>query len=92
MRFADKLFLTMTALLTGMFALFGTWMLSLDFSQLLNKEIEQGNNDSRTFHFLFEMGYQSTEELGGGLCHQQDPEQHRDQRGAGRTAYVCHAG
>ena len=64
MRFADKLFLTMTALLTGMFALFGTWMLSLDFSQLLNKEIEQGNNDSRTFHFLFEMGYQSTEELG----------------------------
>ncbi|MCI9335950.1 MAG: HAMP domain-containing histidine kinase [Lachnospiraceae bacterium] len=64
MRFADKLFLATTALLTVMFALFGTWMLSSDFSQLLNKEIEQGNNDSRTFHFLFEMGYQSTEEYG----------------------------
>lgn len=64
MKFADKLFLSMTALLTLMFALFGTWMLSSDFSQLLNKEIEQGSNDSRTFHFLFEMGYQSTEEFG----------------------------
>lgn len=42
MRFADKLFLAMTALLTFMFALFGIWMLSSDFSQLLNKEIEQG--------------------------------------------------
>ncbi len=64
MRFADKLFLAMTALLTLMFALFGTWMLSADFSQLLDKEIEQGNNDIRTFHYLFEMGYQSTEEFG----------------------------
>ena len=53
MRFADKLFLAMTALLTLMFALFGTWMLSADFSQLLDKEIEQGNNDIRTFHYLF---------------------------------------
>lgn len=64
MRFADKLFLAMTALLTLMFALFGTWMLSSDFSQLLDKEIEQGNSDSHNFQFLFEMGYQSTEEFG----------------------------
>lgn len=64
MRFADKLFLVMTALLTLMFAVFGIWMLSSDFSQLLNKEIEQGNNDSHTFHFLFDMGYQSTDEFG----------------------------
>lgn len=56
MRFADKLFLAMTALLTFMFALFGIWMLSSDFSQLLNKEIEQGNKDSRTFHFLLRWG------------------------------------
>ena len=61
MKFADKLFLFMTALLTLMFALFGIWMLSSDFSQLLDKEIEQGNDESRMFHFLFEMGYQSTE-------------------------------
>lgn len=64
MKFADKLFLAMTVLLTLMFALFGIWMLSSDFSQLLNKEIEQGNKESRMFHFLFEMGYQSTEEYG----------------------------
>ena len=69
MRFADKLFLVMTALLTVMFAVFGTWMLSSDFSQLLNKEIEQGNNDSRTFLFLFEMGYQSTRlKIGRASC------------------------
>lgn len=64
MKFADKLFLSMTVLLTLMFALFGIWMLSSDFSLLLNKEIEQGNSESRMFHFLFEMGYQSAEEYG----------------------------
>jgi len=64
MKFADKLFLSMTVLLTMMFALFGIWMLSSDFSQLLEKELEQGNKESRMFDFLFEMGYQSTEEFG----------------------------
>ena len=64
MRFAHKLFLSMTILLTLMFATFGIWMLSSDFSSLLNKEIEQGNKDSQMFQFLFEMGYQSTEEYG----------------------------
>ena len=64
MKFADKLFLAMTALLTLMFALFGIWMLSSDFTQLLDKEIERGNDESRMFQFLFEMGYQSTEEYG----------------------------
>ncbi|MCI8693058.1 MAG: HAMP domain-containing histidine kinase [Lachnospiraceae bacterium] len=64
MKFAEKLFLAMAALLTLMFALFGIWMLSSDFSQLLNKEIEQGNKESRMFHYLFEIGYQSTEEYG----------------------------
>lgn len=64
MKFAHKLFLAMTILLTLMFAVFGIWMLYSDFSMLLDKEIEQGDNDSRMFHFLFEMGYQSTEEFG----------------------------
>lgn len=64
MKFAEKLFLAMAALLALMFALFGIWMLSSDFSQLLNKEIEQGNKESSMFHYLFEMGYQSTEEYG----------------------------
>ena len=64
MRFAHKLFLSMTILLTLMFASFGIWMLSSDFSSLLDKEIEQGNQGSQSFQFLFEMGYQSTEEYG----------------------------
>ncbi len=64
MKFAHKLFLSMTILLTLMFATFGIWMLHSDFSRLLDKEIEQGNKDSQMFQFLFEMGYQSTEELG----------------------------
>lgn len=64
MRFAHKLFLSMTVLLTLMFSVFGIWMLSSDFSQLLNKEIEQGNKESQMFQFLFEMGYQTTEEYG----------------------------
>lgn len=64
MKFAHKLFLSMTILLTLLFASFGIWMLYSDFSRLLDREIQQGNKDSRTFQFLFEMGYQSTEEYG----------------------------
>ena len=64
MRFSDKLFLVTTALLTVIFMLFGSWMLSSNFSQLLDKEIERGNSESRMFAFLFEMGYRSTEEFG----------------------------
>ncbi len=64
MKFAQKLFLAMTILLTVMFAFFGIWMLFSDFSRLLDREIEQGNKESRMFHFLFEMGFQSTEEFG----------------------------
>lgn len=64
MRFSDKLFLATTALLTVIFMLFGIWILSSNFSQLLDKEIERGNSESRMFAFLFEMGYRSTEEYG----------------------------
>lgn len=63
-KFADKLFLAMTVLLAVMFAVFGIWMLDSDFSRLLNKEIQQGTSESRMFHFLFEMGYQSVAEYG----------------------------
>ena len=64
MRFSDKLFLATTALLTAIFMVFGIWMLSSNFAQLLNREIERGNSESRMFAFLFEMGYRSTEEYG----------------------------
>ncbi|MCM1540904.1 MAG: HAMP domain-containing histidine kinase [Blautia sp.] len=65
MRFSDKLFLATTALLTVIFMAFGSWLLSSNFSQLLDKEIERGNSESRMFAFLFEMGYRSMEEFGG---------------------------
>ncbi len=64
MRFSDKLFLATTALLTVIFMFFGSWLLSSNFSQLLDKEVERGNSESRMFAFLFEMGYRSTEEFG----------------------------
>ena len=64
MRFSDKLFLATTALLTAIFMIFGIWMLSSNFSRLLDKEIDRGNSESRMFAFLFEMGYRSTEEYG----------------------------
>lgn len=64
MKFADKLFLMTTVVLTLFFTVFGIWMLHFNFSRLLNREIEQGNNESRMFRYLFEMGYQSAEEYG----------------------------
>lgn len=64
MKFSNKLFLTTTALLTLIFTLFGCWMLSSDFSALLDREIKRGNSESRMFRVLFEMGYQSTQEYG----------------------------
>lgn len=64
MKFADKLFFTMLVLLTLIFAVFGVWMLNSNFNRLLDRELEQGNSESRMFHFLFEMGYHSVEEYG----------------------------
>lgn len=64
MKFADKLFLMLTALLTLFFTVFGIWMLHSNFSRLLNREIEQGGNEYRMFQYLFEMGYRSVEEYG----------------------------
>lgn len=64
MKFANKLFLTTTALLTLIFTAFGCWILSSDFSALLDREIERGLSERRMFQILFEMGYRSTEEYG----------------------------
>lgn len=64
MKFADKMFLAVTALLTVIFTIFGIWMLTSNFSQLFEREIEQGESESQMFRFLFEMGYQSGAEYG----------------------------
>lgn len=64
MRFADKLFLSTTALLTLIFTVFGTWMLSSYFQRVLNREIAQGETRSQMFQYLFEMAYQSVSDYG----------------------------
>ena len=64
MKFADKLFFITVVFLTLIFTVFGAWMLSSNFSRLLDRELERGNSESRMFHFLFEMGFHSVEEFG----------------------------
>lgn len=59
MKFADKLFFAIVALLALIFTVFGMWMLQSNFTRLLDRELERGNSESRVFHFLFEMGYRS---------------------------------
>ncbi len=64
MKFADKLFLWMTLLLTFVFTCFGLWMLSSNFSRLLNREVEQCEQECGMFQYLFDMGYHENEEYG----------------------------
>lgn len=64
MKFADKLFVAVTALLTVIFMIFGTWMLSSYFSRILNRELEQGSAETQMLQYLFEIAYHSTEEYG----------------------------
>ncbi len=64
MKFANKMFLAITALLTLIFTLFGIWLLHSNFAGLLDRELERGNSESSTFEFLFEMGYRATESYG----------------------------
>lgn len=64
MRFADKLFFTTTALLAVVFAVFGIWMVSSYFQNILNREIERADTESRMLQYLFEVAYRSTQEYG----------------------------
>ncbi len=57
MKFSDKLFFSMTALMTAFFAIFGTWILASFFQNLVNRELEQGNVESQMFQYLFEMAF-----------------------------------
>ncbi len=63
-KFADKLFLSITALLTVIFMIFGTWMLSSYFQKILNREKEQMRNENRMFLYLYEVNYQAALEFG----------------------------
>ncbi len=62
MKFADKLFFAMTALMTMIFTVFGIWIVTSFFQKLLERELEQGSIESQMFQYVFEMAYQSTPE------------------------------
>ncbi len=64
MKFSDKLFFMMTALLTGIFAVFGTWMLGSYFQRSIQREIDQEFLENQTFRYLFEVAYRSNEQYG----------------------------
>ena len=64
MKFGDKLFFAMTAVLTVIFTFFGTWMLSSYFGQLLNREIVQIDTEGQMYQYLYEMAYQSLQDYG----------------------------
>lgn len=64
MKFADKLFFAMTAVLTVIFTVFGVWLINSYFQSSLDREIEQGNTGNQMFQYLFEMTYQAMQEYG----------------------------
>lgn len=68
MKFADKLFFWVTAVVTIIFTVFGAWMLSSYFQKVLNRELEQGSTESRMFQSLFEITYQSVQEYGASMA------------------------
>ena len=57
MKFANKLFFTMTALLTIIFAVFGMWMLLSYYSKAVEREIDRANAESGMFQLMFENTY-----------------------------------
>lgn len=64
MKFANKLFFVMTALLTVIFAIFGTWMLSSYFGKTIEREMERANAESGMFQLMFENTYYPLIEYG----------------------------
>lgn len=64
MKFANKLFFMMTALLTVIFAVFGLWMLSSYFSKAIEREMDRANSESGMFQLMFENGYHQIDNYG----------------------------
>lgn len=57
MKFANKLFFIMTALLTVIFTVFGIWMMSSYFSTAIEREMDRANAESGLFQLMFENAY-----------------------------------
>ena len=64
MKFANKLFFIMTAVLTVIFAVFGTWLLSSYFTKTIDREMERAATESGMFHILFQNAYYPLAEYG----------------------------
>lgn len=64
MKFAHKLFFSITALLTVAFMLFGGFMLSSYFNRMLDRETEQGTRENLLFQTIYDMVYQNMEKYG----------------------------
>ncbi len=64
MKFANKLFLIMTALLTVIFTVFGIWMLSSYFTNAIAREKDRANAESGMFQLMFESTYAPMEDYG----------------------------
>lgn len=64
MKFADKLFFAITAVLTLIFAIYGSFITYSSFQKTLNREIERGRLESQMFQYLFELSYQSVQDYG----------------------------
>lgn len=58
------MFFAMTAILTIIFTIFGSWMLSSYFQNLLDRVMDQTGTESRMYQYLFELTYQTLEEYG----------------------------
>ena len=56
----------MTALMTMIFTIFGIWIMSSFFQELLDRELEQGSVESQMFQYVFEMAYKGVPQEYGG--------------------------
>lgn len=68
MKFAHKLFFSITALLTAAFMLFGSIMLFSDFNRMLDRETAQGQRENLLFQTIYDMVYQNMEKYGAELA------------------------
>ena len=53
MKFFWKIFFAFTAIIMVAFSVFGLWMITQNFRNSMEKEIEEGNRENRMFQFAF---------------------------------------
>lgn len=62
MKFFWKIFFSFTAIIMVVFSIFGMWMITQNFHNSMEKEIEEGNRENRMFQFAFEVNMNSLSE------------------------------